>query len=115
MRCLTSSVIPEGITGLLLMWLYSTNGAFITEIWICIPYAWLLLFHGCIQESCGLSFKPCPVFVSCCFVCLAQFSIFRVVMYSADIRVKPSGIVIYGFVLVCSVIGLCMFVVLYEM
>lgn len=66
MRYLTASVIPEGINVTLLSCLCNTNGAFVARIWVNTPSAWLL-FHVCIPESCGRLFKPCPVFVSCCF------------------------------------------------
>lgn len=94
--------------------LCKANGAFITNTWICTVYAWLLLFRVYIPESCDLSFKPSPAFVSWCFVRLSQFSTFRALMYSAEIWVKPSRTAIYRFVLVCSIIVLCVFVLLYE-
>lgn len=58
MRYLTASVIPEGVNVTLLTCL--------CRIWVNTPSAWLL-FYVCIPESCGQSFKPRPVFMSCCF------------------------------------------------
>lgn len=115
MKYLQSSVTHKGIKDFLPTSLCETNGAFITNTWIYTIYAWLLLFHVCIQESYDLSFKPSPAFVLWCLVYLGQFSTFRVLMYSAEIWVKPSRIAIYNFVLVRSIIVLCMFVLLYEM
>lgn len=65
-RYLTGSVIPEGISITLLMCLCNMNSAFITRIWVNTSSGWLLS-HVYIPESCGQSFKPCPVFVLCCF------------------------------------------------
>lgn len=65
MRCLTVSVIPEGINIALLTCLSNKNGAFITRIWVSTPSA-RLLFHVC-PESYVWSFKPRSLFVSCCF------------------------------------------------